>query len=250
MKTVAIIQARMSSTRLPGKVLKIVEGRTILDRMVERVRRARSIDETIMATTVDPSDDTIVQFCQANNIPVFRGSLNDVLDRYYQAALAYNAGIIVRLTGDCPLIDPDLIDEVVEALKTQKVDFACNRLPPPMARSYPIGLDVEACTFSALEQAWKKATEKHEREHVLPYLYDVPGRFKVLQLNYTEDLGKMRWTLDTPEDLKLLEQVYQRFSGRNDFSWFDVLALFRREPQLAEINGQVQHKSYLDYEKK
>jgi spore coat polysaccharide biosynthesis protein SpsF len=250
MKTVAIIQARMSSTRLPGKVLKVAEGRTILDRMVERVKNASLVDEVVVATTTDLSDEPIVELCQKLMIPVFRGSLQDVLDRFYQAAVIYQADIIVRLTGDCPLIDPNLIDDVVRALIDQKVDFACNRLPPPMTRTYPIGLDVEACTFPALERAWKEATEKHEREHVLPYLYSVPGRFKVVQLNYSEDLGKLRWTLDTPEDLQLLEQVYARFNGRNDFSWLDVLDLFRREPQLAEINGQVHHKSYLDYEKK
>jgi spore coat polysaccharide biosynthesis protein SpsF len=250
MKTVAIIQARMSSTRLPGKVLKVVEGRTILERMVERVKRARSVDETLVATTVDDSDEPIVELCQKTGIAWYRGSLQDVLDRYYQAALLHHGDIVVRLTGDCPLMDPDLIDDVVNAMKMEKADFACNRLPPPMSRTFPIGLDVEACTFAALERAWKEATEKHEREHVLPYLYDVPGRFKVVQLNHTEDLGKMRWTLDTPEDLELLKQIYARFNGRNDFSWLDVLALFTKEPQLAEINSQVQHKTYLDYEKK
>jgi spore coat polysaccharide biosynthesis protein SpsF len=250
MKTVAIIQARMSSTRLPGKVLKVVAGRTILDRMVERVQKAKQVDETIVATTIDASDNVIVEYCEKVGIACYRGSLQDVLDRYYQAAVLHKADIIVRLTGDCPLIDPDLIDAVVDTLINEKADFACNRLPPPLTRTYPIGLDVEACTFAALKRAWTEATEKHEREHVLPYLYDVPGRFKVVQLNHSQDLGTMRWTLDTPEDLVLLEQVYARFGGRNDFSWLDVLELFNKEPTLAEINNQVQHKSYLDFEKK
>jgi len=250
MKTVAIIQARMSSTRLPGKVLKVIEDRTVLDRMVERVQKAIRVDQTIIATTIDSTDDPIVDYCTKTGITCFRGSLQDVLDRYYQAAVLCHADIIVRLTGDCPLIDPCLIDAVIDALVNEKADFACNRLPPPMKRTYPIGLDVEACTFAALKRAWTEATEKHEREHVLPYLYDVPGRFKVVQLNYSQDLGAMRWTLDTPEDLKLLEQVYARFEGRNDFSWLDVLDLFKKEPQLAEINNQVKHKSYLDFEKK
>jgi spore coat polysaccharide biosynthesis protein SpsF len=250
MKTVAIIQARMSSTRLPGKVLKMAGGRTMLDRMVERVGRAHLVDEVVVATTTETSDDPIVELCSSIGAAIFRGSLNDVLDRFYQAAVIHKADGIIRLTGDCPLIDPVLIDDVVRALVEQKADFACNRLPPPLTRTYPIGLDVEVCTFAALERAWKEASEKHEREHVLPYLYSVPGRFKVVQLNYSEDLGQMRWTLDTPEDLALLEQVYERFSGRNDFSWLDVLELFRKEPQLSEINSQVHHKSYLDYEKK
>jgi len=249
MRTVAIIQARMSSTRLPGKVLKKSYGRTMLERMVERVRRAQTLDEVIVATTLDPSDDQIASFCKRLGIPVFRGSLQDVLDRYYQANVLYRAEVIVRLTGDCPLIDPDLIDDVVRDLVAKGADFSCNRLPPPFTRTYPIGLDVEACTFAALEAAWDNAKEKHEREHVLPYLYAVPGRFKVSQLNYTQDLGHLRWTLDTPEDLVLLRRIYRHFSGGNDFSWLDVLQLYHDSPRLFEVNATVKHKTYLDAEK-
>jgi spore coat polysaccharide biosynthesis protein SpsF len=250
MKTIAIIQARMSSTRLPGKVLKVVEGRSILDRMLERVRRANTLDKVIVATTVDSSDDLIAEICQTLAVDCFRGSLHDVLDRYYQAALTHQADVIVRLTGDCPLIDPDLINDVVNALVSTEADMACNRLPPPYGRTYPIGLDVEACTFTALETAWKMASEKFEREHVLPYLYEISGRFKVVQLNYSEDLGSLRWTLDTPEDLELLTRIYTHFNGRNDFSWLEVLALQREKPGLFLVNARVQHKTYLDSEKK
>jgi spore coat polysaccharide biosynthesis protein SpsF len=249
MNVVAIIQARMSSTRLPGKVLKLASGRTMLDRMLERVNQAGTIDKVVVATTVDPSDDAIVRACRRYDTEVFRGSLPDVLDRYYQAAKRYSADIVVRLTGDCPLIDPQLIDDVLNALVIKHADFACNRLPPPFSRTYPIGLDVEACTFNALEIAWHNATQKNEREHVLPYLYAVPGRFKVVQLNYPEDLGHVRWTLDTPEDLVLLRRIYRHFHGRNDFSWLDVLQFMRERPALFEVNAQVQHKSYLDSEK-
>lgn len=249
MKTVAIIQARMSSSRLPGKVLKPSYGRTMLERMVERVKLAQTLDDVVVATTTDPSDEQIERFCNKNGIKVFRGNLQDVLDRYYQAAKVYKADIIVRLTGDCPLIDPVLIDEVVRDLVEKKVDFSCNRLPPPFTRTYPIGLDVEACTFSALETAWKNAVEKHEREHVLPYLYDVPGRFKVSQLNYVEDLGALRWTLDTPEDLVLLRRIYRHFGGSNIFSWLDVLRLNKENTGLFQVNSDVKHKTYLDVEK-
>ena len=248
MKVVAIIQARMSSTRLPGKVLKLASGRTMLDRMLERVKKARTISEVVIATTTDPSDDAIARACKKLGVSVFRGSLQDVLDRFYQASRLYQADIIVRLTGDCPLIDPALIDDVVNALTRKKVDFACNRLPPPCSRTYPIGLDVEACTFSALEQAWYGAKEKFEREHVLPYLYAVPGRFSVLQLNHTTDLGHLRWTLDTPEDLVLLRRIYRYFQGRNDFSWLQVLQLQQQKPSLFAINAQVRHKTYLENE--
>jgi len=245
---VAIIQTRMSSTRLPGKALLDLDGRSVLSRMVERVKRSDRLTRVVVATTMDPSDDPVEAACLAGKIDVFRGSLTDVLDRYYQAALQYKADVVVRLTGDCPLIDPVLIDDVVNELIEQDVDFACNRLPPPFSRTYPIGLDVEACTFAALERAWKEATEKKDREHVLPYLYEKEGRFKVLQLDYKEDLGSMRWTLDTPEDYTLLQEVLKRFNGRNDFSWLEVLQLFRQDPSLAGINSSIKHKSMYDVE--
>lgn len=249
-RVIAIIQARMSSTRLPGKVLQDLGGRPVLERMVERVKRARHVTETVVATTTDPLDMPIIELCQRLGTPVFRGSLPDVLDRYYQCAVNYRADYVVRLTGDCPLIDPDLIDQVVRALLDNPVDFTCNRLPPPFTRTYPIGLDVEACTFEALENAWKNATAKHDREHVMPYLYEVPGRFRIKQLQNDVDYGSLRWTLDTPEDLALLREVIKRLGNRNDFSWKEVLTLFQQDPELAKINGDVVHKSMFDVEKK
>lgn len=250
MRIIAIIQARMSSTRLPGKVLKEAAGRALLDRMVERVRRSKLVDATWVATTRDSSDDDLVAFCVEHNIPVYRGDLQDVLDRYYQLARREKADVIVRLTGDCPLVDPILIDEVIEAFQRENVDFACNRLPPPFSRTYPIGLDIEVCSFSALEKTWHEAKEKHEREHVLPYLYETPGRFKTYQLNYKDDLGAQRWTVDTPEDLELIRAIYERFNGRNDFTWLDVLDLFKREPELMKINADIHHKSMFDVEER
>lgn len=249
-KTVAIIQARMSSSRLPGKVLKEAGGRPLLSRMVERVRRAQLVNETLVATTVDSSDDTIVQFCEAEKIAYFRGDLMDVLDRYYQAALAHHADIVVRLTGDCPLIDPDLVDETIRALLTQNADFACNRLPPPLTRTYPIGLDVEVCTFQALAHAWREAKEKHEREHVMPYLYEVPGRFKLVKIDYPQDYGHLRWTVDTPQDLEFVRAVYAKLDNRNDFTWLDVLQVVKSNPELEEINAGVAHKTMFDVDER
>ena len=243
---VALIQARMSSTRLPGKVLLDLGGRNVLSRMVERVRQSELITRVVVATTVDPSDEPILKMCLDEKIDVFRGSLPDVLDRYFQAATLDRADIVVRLTGDCPLIDAQMIDQTIKALIDQEADFSCNRLPPPFHRTFPIGLDVEVCTFEALSRAWHEATEKHDREHVLPYLYEVEGRFKVVQLDHTEDLGSLRWTLDTPEDYALLQQVIKRLDGRNDFTWLDVLELFKKEPELAEINQSIKHKSMFD----
>ena len=249
-RVIAIIQARMSSTRLPGKVLQDLAGRPVLDRMVERVKLAKKVTETVVATTTDPLDQPIVDLCHQLKTPVFRGSLPDVLDRYYQCAVNYRADYVVRLTGDCPLIDPNLIDQVITALLDSPLDFTCNRLPPPFSRTYPIGLDVEACTFQALENTWRNANAKHEREHVMPYLYEVPGRFRVKQLQNDVDYGGMRWTLDTPEDLELLREVIKRLGGRNDFSWRDVLELFLQDPNLSKINSEVRHKSMFDVEKK
>jgi spore coat polysaccharide biosynthesis protein SpsF len=240
----------MSSSRLPGKVLKEAGGRPLLERMVERVNRSVRVDETLVATTTDPSDDAIVDFCAAHKTPYFRGDLMDVLDRYYQAALSHQAEIVVRLTGDCPFIDPVLVDEIIEVLLREGADFACNRLPPPMTRTYPIGLDVEVCTFKALEIAWKNASEKHEREHVMPYLYEVPGRFKVVKIDYSSDYGKLRWTVDTAQDLEFVQAVYAALDNRNDFSWLDVLQLVQAHPEIAEINANVQHKTMFDVDKR
>lgn len=249
-KIVAIIQARMSSSRLPGKVLKEAGGRALLERMVERVQKSKLVDETWVATTVDPSDDELAAFCGSHGLKYFRGNLMDVLDRYYQAALHAHADIIVRLTGDCPFIDADLIDKTISALLENQADFACNRLPPPLKRTYPIGLDVEVCTFAALERAWKEAKEKHEREHVMPYLYEQEGRFKVVKIDHSQDLGELRWTVDTPQDLEFVRAVYTALDDRNDFSWLELLKLVQEHPELAAINSGVQHKTMFDVDER
>jgi spore coat polysaccharide biosynthesis protein SpsF len=245
-KVVAIIQARMGSSRLPGKVLLDIAGETMLDRVVKRCQMASSIDQVIVATTEDPSDDALEHFCRGKNYIYFRGSLHDVLDRYYQAARMFQASVVVRVTADCPLIDPAVIDQVVGALfaghPVPQWDFTTNRLPPPWKRSYPVGLDVEVCTFAALERAWKEASQAHQREHVMPYLYEQEGRFQVLVINHEPNYGHLRWTVDTPEDLALIREIYARFDGKDDFSWLEVLDLFNRDPALAEINAHVSPK--------
>lgn len=245
-KVVAIIQARMAASRLPGKVLLDICGKPMLARVIERTRMANLVDDVVVATTLDASDDAVQEFCENRGIKCYRGSMDDVLDRYYQAALENDAEVIVRITADCPLIDPSLVDQTVREFLDRKVDFAATRLPPPLKRTYPIGLDVEVVSFSALQRTWREATQKHEREHVLPYLYETEGRFKIFVLNNDIDYGNLRWTVDTPEDLELLRVVYQRFLPREDFSWEEVLQLFEREPELGRINAQVKHKTYLD----
>ncbi len=242
MRTVAIIQARMNSSRLPGKVLQDIAGQPMLMRVLERARRAKTVDDVIVATTTDPSDDPIEAVCRERGYRIYRGSMFDVLDRYYGAARLAQADVIVRVTADCPVIDPAVIDQVVEAFHTQNADFACNRLPPPWKRTWPIGLDTEVCSFAGLERAWKEAVLPYEREHVMPFFYGVEGRFKVVVVDHDPDYGTLRWTVDTPQDLQLLREIFSRFNGRSDFTWLDVLHLFEREPQLLEINAGVRHK--------
>ncbi len=243
---VAVIQARMSSSRLPGKVLKDIGGKSALDWMATRVRRAELIDEVVIATTTDPSDDPIVDYCRASGISYFRGSMPDVLDRVYQAARGFEADVVVRLTGDCPFIDPHMLDNNLHTFLTAKppLDFAANRLPPPWKRTIPIGLDAEYCTFAGLETIWQQAREKHQREHVMPYFYEHPESFNILHITHEPDSGHLRWTLDTPEDLALLRKLAAHFEGRDDFSWLDVLALVEQRPELAEMNVQVNAKDY------
>ena len=245
-RTIAIIQARMSSSRLPGKVLLDLGGQPALAWVIQRARRARLLSGVLVATTTDPADDPIAELCTQLGTPCFRGHPFDVLDRYYQTARSAEAEAIIRITADCPLVDPAQIDELIAAFFEQGVDFACNRLPPPWHRTYPIGLDLEMCSFAGLERAWREATLKHEREHVLPYFYDEPGRFKVLQLNAEAVYGHLRWTLDTPADLEVLRVIFEHFRAQPDFGWRDVLAFWQANPQLAERNAAIQHKTMTD----
>lgn len=241
-RSVAIIQARMASSRLPGKVLLDIGGEPMLVRVVERTRRAKTVQAVGVATTTDASDDPIEALCRARGYPFSRGSQFDVLDRYYQAARQMEADVIVRITADCPVIDPDVIDATVTAFLRAGVDFAANRLPPPWKRTYPVGLDTEVVSFPALERAWKEAAEPHEREHVMPYFYDQEGRFSIQVLDHEPDYGAYRWTVDTPQDLELLRQIYAHFSGRDDFTWLEVLALVQDQPGLGQINAGVRAK--------
>lgn len=272
-RVVAIIQGRMSSSRLPGKILADIAGQPMLTRVYVRTSRARTLSDVIFATTTDASDDPVAEYCDLSGIPLTRGSLYDVLDRYYQAAKGAKADVVVRITADCPVIDPELIDDVVNTLlgelgigsRESEYDFVCNRLPPPWTRTYPIGLDVEACTFKALAKAWKEAKEPQHREHAMPYFYEgvelttvnrqlqtgtSPRGFNIALLQHTTDFGDYRWTVDTPEDLEFMRQVYSRFDGRDDFTWKEVLDLVHDEPDLMKINAGVQHKTLKDIDKR
>jgi spore coat polysaccharide biosynthesis protein SpsF (cytidylyltransferase family) len=243
---VAIVQARMGSKRLPGKVLMDIEGSPMLLRVVERARRAQTLDRIGVATTDLPTDDAVAEMCARQGIDCFRGSSVDVLDRFYRAALAFHAAVVVRLTGDCPLIDPGVIDQTVRAFLESDADFAANRLPE--GRTFPVGLDTEVCSLAALERAWREASAAYEREHVMPFLYDPPGRFRVLQVHAPVDLGHLRWTVDTPQDLEFVRGVFAAFAGNDHFTWMQVADLVARDPGLAARNAGVPHRRHTDAE--
>lgn len=238
MKIVAIIQARMGSTRLAGKVLRPILDRSMLAHVVERTRRASTITELVIATTTKPEDDVIVEECKRLATGVSRGSELDVLDRYHAAAIERNAGAVVRITSDCPLIDPEVIDHVVGTFLRLEPDYASNKIEP----TYPRGLDTEIITRAALERAWQEASEPYQRVHVTPYLYEAPGRFRIAAVKHERDYSRYRWTVDTPEDLEFVRTVYSRLGPGNSFSWRSVLALLEREPGLSDINRGIIQK--------
>jgi spore coat polysaccharide biosynthesis protein SpsF len=239
---VAIIQARMGSTRLPGKVLRDLGGDTVLARVVSRVRRCRLVNDVVVATSKDPVDDIILKECQRLGTRVFRGCEQDVLDRYYCAAREAKAEVVVRITSDCPLIDPGVSDKTIQAFLDARPDYASNVLE----RTYPRGLDTEVVTFAALESAWRDAREPYQREHVTPFFYQHPERFRLLSVKGDLDYSQYRWTLDTPEDLEFLRAVYARQMSQRDLAWQDVLSMVEREPGLAEINRHIVQKTVRD----
>ena len=240
MKSVAIIQARMGSSRLPGKVLMEVAGKPMLALVAERIGSAHSVDEVVVATSTEPADDPIWQFCSQQSLVCYRGSLEDVLDRFYQAAVQQQAELVLRITADCPLIDGALVDHVVgEMQREPRADYATNDLPP---LTYPIGLSVEAFTMEALTVAWREDDNSQGwREHVTPFIYNHRDRFRVRVVQYPTDHSQMRWTVDTEQDLQLIRRVYEHFGG-DDFVWTDVLAAFLDNPQWSQINQDVAQK--------
>lgn len=237
---VAIIQARTGSTRLPGKVLLDIAGKPMLFRDIERIRRSKKIDQIVIATTVKPSDDGIVALCRQYGCDYFRGSENDVLDRYYQAARQFDAEAVVRITSDCPLIEPSIVDKVIDKflLLSPDADYVSNIFP---LRTYPRGLDTEVMSFSTLERCWNEEKNPAYREHVTPYIHHNPEKFRIEEVNNDDDLSSMRWTVDTHEDMAFVRRVYEYF-GDNSFSWTNLLSLLRKQPELMEINKDIRQK--------
>lgn len=239
MKVVAIIQARMGSTRLPGKVLMDVEGETMLARVANRLRRSKLIQEILVATTDLPADDPIVAECRKLSVPISRGDQNDVLDRYYRAAQLSKADVVVRITSDCPLIDPEVSDKTISAFLESKPDYASNCLE----RTYPRGLDTEVMSFAVLARAWQSARKPYEREHVTPYIYEHPNEFKLLSVTAPADYSAHRWTVDTDEDLQFVRAIYARMKEKPCFSGADVLSLLEEDSELKKLNEAVQQKA-------
>lgn len=241
MKTMAIVQARMTSTRLPGKVLLPILGIPMLSLQLERMRRATSIDGIVIATTVNAADDPIVELCIQQGIAYFRGSEQDVLSRYAEAAQAFGIDVVVRVTSDCPLIEPDLIDKAVDIFLQAhgELDYVSNTLQP----SFPYGLAVEVFSRQVLDEAHRLAVQHAEREHVTPYIYWRPQQFRLKSFTHSENLCHHRWTVDTPEDFELVSKIYGALYPKNpEFGIKQTLQLFDQHPAWMHINRHIDQK--------
>jgi len=240
MKTVALIQARMSSSRLPGKVLQEIGGHPMLLRVIRRAQQTSSVELVAVITSTGADDDAIERLCQENGVPCFRGSLDDVLDRYYQAAKHFQADAVIRLTADCPLLDPKIIDKVVRTFQQGGFDYVSNALEC----TYPDGLDTEIFGVDTLERAWREARLKSEREHVTAYIYKHPEIFRLGSVKHEEDLSLLRWTVDTPRDLEFVRTIYHFFQD-GEFGMDDILKLLQVHPEITQINsGQQRNEGF------
>ena len=246
LKTVAIIQARMGATRLPGKVLKPLGGSSVLGNVLTRVKECSRLDRIIVATTDAPADDVVAAESRKFGAGCFRGSEQDVLSRYYGAAQMAEAEVVIRVTADCPLYDGTLLDRMLAVFHrvnkdtTLPLDYMSNVLE----RTFPRGLDTEIFTFAALERAHREAKQRHEREHVTPYLYHHPELFRLRSFKSDTNLSTHRWTLDTPEDWQFIEEVYQSLCRNGQiFSTAAVLKLLNERPELTNLNAHVEQKS-------
>jgi spore coat polysaccharide biosynthesis protein SpsF (cytidylyltransferase family) len=238
-----VLQARCSSSRLPNKVLKRLQGKAMLEQQIRRLERCRRIDKMIVATSTDASDEPLATLCRAIGIDCYRGSLDDVLDRFYRAAKRFDPDHVVRLTGDCPLTDPEVVDHIIEFHLAGGYDYASNCLD---TCNYPDGLDAEVFSMGALETAWTDAELQSQREHVTLFINRQPGRFKIGLVRYEKDLSFMRWTVDEPEDFEFVSRVYNMlYPSKHDFTMQDILALLEAHPELAAINGHFERNEGL-----
>lgn len=240
MKILAIVQARCSSTRLPGKVIKELAGKPMIVQELERLGRSKMISKIVLATSTESSDDPLERVLAGTDVDVFRGNLDDVLDRYYQCAKQYQPEHVVRITGDCPVIDWRLVDEVIENHFKNGNDYT------RLNDDFPDGLDVEIMKFSALEEAWKNAKMLSEREHVTLYLKNHKDNYQLGEVACGKKLGNMRWTVDEPQDFVFVEKVFgELYDGNPDFAMNDILALLQDKPELMDINSGIQRNAGL-----
>lgn len=244
-KVVAIIQARMGSTRLPGKVMMKLADKTVLGHVITRVMQAEKIDEIVIATTTHKRDNPIVEEAEKYHVNYFRGSEEDVLSRYYHAAREYEADVIVRITSDCPLIDPKLVDDIVVYFLHNNHTLVTNAGHIIKERTYPRGMDAEVFSINILKEAYLKASESYQREHVTPYIYE--KRNDIYIYKNEQDLSRYRLTLDTEEDYKLLAKIYDHlYNKRHDFYLEDIIRLLQKYPRLYLINSDVNQKRLMD----
>ncbi|TKJ17321.1 acylneuraminate cytidylyltransferase [Candidatus Woesearchaeota archaeon B3_Woes] len=240
MKIVAIIQARMGSSRLPGKMMKLINNKPIIWHVINNVKTVKSINSIVIATSTEKNNDILIEEVKKYGVDVFVGSENDVLDRYYQAAKTFKADVIVRITADCPLIDSEVVERVIEVFKENKCDYASNTLPP----SYPDGLDVEVFSFDTLEKTWKEAKQESEREHVTSYMKvgKNESKFKKINIKNKEDLSHIRLTLDYEEDFNLIKEIIERIN-KNQIHLSDILELIKKDPRLLNINNKFERNN-------
>ncbi len=247
MEPLAIIQARMGATRLPGKVLLDLCGKTVLHHVIDRVRSCTKVARTVIATTLNGEDDAVEQEAKDLEVDCYRGDESDVLDRYYQAASKFSGDPIVRITADCPLLDPDLLTLMLEKFEqiqnSEKLDYLSNT----QTRTIPRGLDIEIFNRASLTAAWQEARKPEEREHVTPFIYRNPDRFTLHDFSGDIDLSHLRWTLDTQEDLNLIREIYKALYNKNNATIFttdEVLALLEQKPGLQTLNAHIQQKTH------
>lgn len=241
-KIIATIEARMSSTRLPGKVLMKCLGKPMLELMIERVRRSKYIDEIVIATTINPADDVIAKFAKKIKVSCFRGSENDVMGRVTEAIVNADADIVVQLTGDCPLIDPVIIDQYIKRFSSGKYDLIGNSY---ISHTYPIGLDIKITTSDVFRKAYSIAVDEPHHEHTLLSAVENPKEFRLLNIKAPKNLKRpaFRWTLDTIEDFKFISAVFEHFYSKNpQFTSLQIVKYLDSHPEIVEINKDVQQK--------
>jgi spore coat polysaccharide biosynthesis protein SpsF len=244
MRTIVIVQARMGSTRLPGKILKKIMGKPLLEYQIERLKRVKNIDDVVIATTENIIDNPVVELCKKLHCSIFRGSEDDVLLRYYLAAVRFKADCIVRVNADCPLIDPEVVSDIVDYYLSnyRNIDYVSNILE----KGFPIGLHTEVFSMSSLRLANKNSNSLIEREHVTPYIYRNPDLFKIGSVVLDDNLSYYRWTVDYPEDFDLVKKIIEGiYPTKVDFDMFDVISYLKSNPELMSINNKITKEQIL-----